>query len=185
MANERRKRLMQEALDESLPQDARQELYEELDTDPVSAAEYQRLRQVDRLLRTAPFEHAPKTLALSIMARLAEGLKQQQLSHLSGLALAMALSIVTLVLVPLLMGAAWLFLNAIGSAEALTGLMHTLVRLLTLLLTGIDSLVDGAQMLLKTYPEMPALMLAIVPVMLTWLARSSVFNKSPSDSSAS
>ena len=185
MANERRKRLMQEALDEALPQDVRQELYEELDTDPDSAAEYQRLRHVDKLLRTAPFEHAPKTLALTIMARLAEGLSQQQLSHLSGLALALALSIVALIMVPLLMGATWLFLNAIGSAAALTGLMHTLVRMLGTLLAGIDSLVDGAQTLLKTYPEMPALMLAIVPVMLTWLARSKVFNRSSSDTNRS
>lgn len=183
MANERRKRLMQEALDETLTQEMRQELYQQLDSDAESAEEYQHLRQVDRILRNAPFERAPKTLALNIMAKLAEGLKQQQLSHLSGLALAMALSLITLLVVPLLMGAVWLFLNAVGNAGALAGLMQTLVRLLALLVAGLDVIVDGAQALLKAHPETPALMLAIVPVVLFWIARSSLFNRT-TDSNA-
>lgn len=181
MANARKKRLMQEALDESLEIAARQELFQQLDRDPAEAAEYQRLLMVDRMLRTAPFERAPKTLAMNIMARLAETLKQPQLSHLSGLALALALSLVTIVLVPLLAGAAWLFLNAIGSAAALSALMHTIGKLLALVMAGIDTLVEGAQVLLETYPQTPALMIAILPVMVFWLVR--FMGNRPSDSS--
>ena len=56
MATERRKRLMmQEALDEALPQEERQRLFEELDRDPETAGTYRRLRDVDKVLRSAPY----------------------------------------------------------------------------------------------------------------------------------
>lgn len=177
MPNERSKRLMQEALDESLEAAARQELFHQLDQDPEGTAEFQRLRQVDRMLRAAPFERAPKALAMNIMARLAETLKQPQLSHLSGLALALALTLVTVVLVPLLISAAWMFLNAIGSAAALAALMHTLSRLLALVLAGVNTLAQSARDFLEAYPQTPALMVTILPVILFWLVRAST-NKS-------
>jgi hypothetical protein len=185
MANERQKRLMQEALDESIPQEVRQRLMDQLDRDPDGAAAYQRLRQVDRLLRNAPFEHAPKTLAISIMARLAEGLKQQQenLSHISGLALALALALVTVVMLPILVGISWLFLTAIGSAAALASLMESLASITALVAAGVDSLVKGAQNLLATYPQTPALMVTLFPVGVYWLMRSGLMNR-PTDTNA-
>lgn len=179
MANERQKRLMQEALDEQLEGEARQRLFRELDEDADSNAEYQRLREVDRLLRAAPFERAPKTLALSIMAKLAEGLKQTQLSQLSGLALAIALSIMTIALIPLLVGVSLMFLNAIGSASALAGLLQVVGKMLALVMAGLDSLVAGAQGLLAAYPQTPALMVTLVPVLVFWIARLN--SRDPSD----
>jgi hypothetical protein len=179
MANERQKRLMQEALDEQLEGDARQRLFRELDENADSSAEFQRLRSVDRLLQTAPFERAPKTLALSVMARLAETLKQPGLSQLSGLALAIALSIMTVVMIPLLIGISTLFLSAIGSASALTGLLQVVGKMLALVIAGLDTLVESAQGLLATYPQTPALMLTLVPVLVFWVARLNT--RDPSD----
>jgi len=180
MANERQKRLMQEALDEQIEVEARQRLFQEMEDDPQSSAEYQRLREVDRLLRAAPFERAPKTLALSILAKLAEGLKQPQLSQLSGLALAIALSIMTVVMIPLLVGISALFLSAIGSAAALTGLLQVVGKMLALVMAGLDTLVAGAQGFLAAYPQTPALMVTLVPVLVFWIARLN--NREPSDS---
>ena len=181
MANERQKRLMQEALDQQLEGEARQRLFQEMDDDPQSTAEFSRLREVDRLLRAAPFERAPQTLALSIMAKLAEGLKQPQLSQLSGLALAIALSIMTVVMIPLLVGISSLFLSAIGSASALTGLLQVIGRMLALVISGLDTLVSGAQGFLAAYPQTPALMVALVPVLLFWVARLNMQGPSDTD----
>lgn len=171
MSTRRHKTLMQESLDERLAPEARQELFHHLDADPAGAAEYNRLREVDRLLRHAPMERAPQRLALHIMARLAEGLQPQMQTRLSGLALALALSLVAVVAMPLLMLLGWLLLNAIGSAAALNSLMETLVSLVTLIVTGLEELVRSAQNLLATYPETPLLMLAFIPAGLFWLLR--------------
>lgn len=179
MANERQKRLMQEALDAQLEGEARQRLFRELDEDANTSAEFQRLRTVDRLLQTAPFERAPKTLALSVMAKLAEGLQQPGLSQLSGLALAIALSVMTVVMIPLLIGLTTLFLNAVGSAEALNGLLQIVGKMLALVIAGLDTLVEGAQGLLETYPQTPALMLTLIPVIVFWVARLN--RRDPSD----
>ena len=72
MANERQKRLMQEALETAPPPEGQRELRQHLDRDAESTAEFSRLKQVDALLRTAPFERAPARLALGIMAKLAQ-----------------------------------------------------------------------------------------------------------------
>lgn len=172
MANQRNRRLMQEALDDELTQADREQLYDELDQDPGSTAEYQRLRQVDNLLRDAPFERAPQTLAMSIMARLAEGLKQQNLSHISGLALAVGLSLTTLVLLPLLISLSALFLNAIGSAAALAGLLRSLIGVASVVMLGLESVVQNAQTLIASQPGGLALLTLLVPVSAAWLART-------------
>lgn len=171
MSTRRHRTLMQESLDERLSPEARQELYRHLDADPAGAAEFNRLREVDRLLRAAPLERAPARLALHIMARLAEGLQPQTQTRVSGLALALALSLVAAVTLPVLLLIGWLLLSALGSAAALNSLLETLVSVVTLIVSGLEGLVRGAQHLLATYPETPLLMLAFVPVGLFWLLR--------------
>jgi len=169
MPNEQQKRLMQEALDASLSPEVQHELLTQLN--PADTAEFDRLKQVDRMLRTAPFEHAPERLALNIMARLAQGLRPQNLSRASGLALALGLALVTVVMVPLLAAAGWLFLSAMGSATALNVLLERVVGLVTVVISGIELLVRAAQDFLQAYPETPALVVTLIPVTLFWLIR--------------
>lgn len=166
----RQNRLMQEALDKNLPAEALNDLYAQMDQSPADAAEFQRLKQVDRMLRAAPFERAPEGLALRIMARLAEGLQPEQLRRSSGLALAVGLALVTLILTPLLAVVGWLILSTLTNAAALGSLITHIVNLLALLLNSLDALVRGAQDVLKTYPEAPVL-ITLVPIALFWLAR--------------
>jgi len=172
MPNERQRRLMQEALDASLSPEVQKELLAELD--PAETAEFDRLKLVDRTLRTAPFEHAPERMALNIMARLAEGLRAQRLPETTGMALALGLALVTVVMVPVLAAAGWLFLNAIGNAAALNLLLERVVGLVTVVISGLELLVKSAQDFLQAYPETPALVVTLIPVSLFWLIRATM-----------
>lgn len=178
MATEREKRLMQEALDESLSPEARRALFEQLDEDVDAAAQFNRLRQVDHILKTAPLEHAPARLALAIMARLAE-LKAEHLPGVSGLALALALALVTLLMLPLLVAAGWLVLAALGSAAVLSTALQQVVTLLALVLGVLKVFVERAQELLAASPQSSAL-LALIPIALFGLLR----NRRDADSGA-
>lgn len=166
----RQNRLMQEALDKNLPAEELSELYAQIDQSPADAAEFQRLKQVDRMLRAAPFERAPQGLALRVMARLAEGLQPEQLRRSSGLALAVGLALVALILTPLLAVVGWLIVSTLTSATALTALIGQIVNLLALMLNALDALVRGAQQTLLAHPEAPVL-ITLVPIAAFWLAR--------------
>lgn len=172
MANERRTRLIQEALDQTLPDDAMQKLREQLDADPESSQEFSRLKQVDDMLRTAPMERAPARLALGIMAKLAQTLKPQQFSSVSGLALALGLALVVLVALPVLAAAVSLFLAAAGSAAALNAIIQQIANLMALVVAMLDGLVKGAQSVLSTYPQAPLLIISVVPIIAYWLLRA-------------
>lgn len=169
---------MQEALDHELTPDALRELRQQMDEDAGVAAQYNRLRQVDTLLSTAPFERAPQRLAASIMARLAESIKPQQLSRVSGLALALGLALVLLVAFPLLVAASWLFLSAAGSAAALDALIQQVVGVLAVIVGMLEVLVSGAQQVVADYPQAPALLLALIPLALFFLARNTLSKQS-------
>ncbi len=162
---------MQEALDKNLPTQEMRDFYAKLDQSPGEAAEFQRLKQIDRTLRNAPFERAPQGLALKVMMRIAEGLQPEMLRRSSGLALAVGLALVALVLMPLLVAAGMLILGVITSASALSGLISQVAQLLGVLLNALDGLVRGAQEMLRAYPEAPMLVLTFIPIPLLWLAR--------------
>jgi anti-sigma factor RsiW len=162
---------MQESLDMPLAKDEQHELHSHLDDDYADADEYRRLREVDRRLQNCQMMPAPRALALNIMAKIAEGFPQPQLSRLSGLALALALALVTLVLLPVIIGVLWLVVNAIGNAAALTGLAQSIGNLATLIVAGLESLILSAQSLLEMYPLTPALILTLLPVGWFWARR--------------
>lgn len=167
----RQNRLMQEALDKNLSAQERNDLYSQMDQSPGDAAEFQRLKQVDRALRAAPMERAPQGLALKIMMRIAEGLQPEQLRRSSGLALALGLALVALVLLPVLIVASLAILGVITSATALGGLITQIVQVLGLLVSSLGGLVNSAQEMLRAYPEAPVLMITLIPIPLLWLAR--------------
>jgi anti-sigma factor RsiW len=162
---------MQEALDDSLSLEARQELFQKLDQAPEEAEVYSRLKQVDRMLRTAPMERAPEKFALKVLARLAEGLQAQHLPRTAGMALALALALLALFMMPLLAAIGSLLLNALGDAGALSALLKSLSALLVTLMNGLQNLVTSAQQVVQEYPQTSAAVLALIPVGILWLAR--------------
>ena len=174
MANERQKRLMQKALDEQLAPEEHAELRAHLDANNSDANLFRRMQQVDTLLQDPPHERAPQRLAATIMARLAEmaeHMDPRQLSRISGLALALSLGLVAAVLIPLLIGVAWLILAAVGSAAGLTTLIQGIVGVLALIISMFESLVQSLQAFLSANPELVLLMLGLIPVSLFWLLR--------------
>ncbi|MDX2138643.1 MAG: hypothetical protein SF123_11160 [Chloroflexota bacterium] len=181
MANERQKRLMQEALDDELTLEARQALFQKLDAEPQDADIFNRLRQVDKLLRNAPMERAPEKLALKIMARLAEGLQAQAVSQTAGMALALALALMALLMLPLLAAIGSLILGALSNAAILSDLLQTLSNLLVTLMNGLERLVQAAQQWLQDYPQTPLAVLALIPLAIVWLARATGQRTPPPD----
>lgn len=171
MANRRQRRLMQEALDEQLEQEGQRELRQALNQDARSAYEFDRLKRVDDMMRTAPMERAPQSMAQAIMERLAENLSPQRLSRISGLALALGLSVVTLILSPLLIAMALVALGAVGSAAALVGIIRQIVGLSNFSFALVEQSMSGLQALLGAYPHVPLLLIALIPVALFFIVR--------------
>ncbi len=171
MANPRQKRLMQEALDEQLNPEAEAELHAHLDEDIRAAEVFDRLKRADHMLRNAPHERAPKTLAFKIMTQIAHLVKPQQLSRLSGMALALSLSLVALIMMPLLIALGWLILSVIGSAAALNTLIKQIVGLLALGISALEIFAQQLETFLASNPEVPLVMAVLIPVSLFWLLR--------------
>ncbi len=174
MANERQKRLMQQALDAELAPEEEAELRRHLASSARDAQAYQRLQTVDTMLRSAPHERAPKRLAATIMARLAEMAEQmdpRQLSRISGLALAVALGLVGAVMMPLLALTGWLLLTVIGSGAGLVAAIERVVALLAVILNMAETLLQQLHSFLAANPELLVLMIGLIPVSLLWLIR--------------
>jgi anti-sigma factor RsiW len=170
MANERLRQQMQEALDAALSTEEFQVLRQELDADDRSSAEYNRLKKVDVMLKSAPFEHAPERLALNIIARLAEAMKPENMTRTSGLALALGLALVMLVALPLLVAALGLFMTAMGNPEMLSRVLAQIVNLLALVVSMLEVFAQSAQEVLNN-SQAPALLLALIPITTYWLLR--------------
>lgn len=173
MANERERRLMQQALDDELSAEALQELYSRLNAAPEDADTFSRLRSVDRLLKAAPLERAPRSLALRIMARVAEELRNPSAHPRSSLALAIGLGLAALTLVPLLVGFVSLLLTSLGSATFFNAIMQGIAGVAAAGAAALEAVVAGAQAILSQSPAVPIAMLSLIPVGLIWLARLS------------
>ncbi|MCB9453967.1 MAG: hypothetical protein H6672_21245 [Anaerolineaceae bacterium] len=180
MSTERQKQLIQEALDDLLTPEAQQELAQELGDDVELSAAYERLKQVDRVLRNAPFEHAPQRLALNIMARLAKSVPELK-TRVSALALALGLTLVVVVLLPLLVAAGWLILSVMGNAAALSSALQQLTTLLTVVVGVLTVFIEKAQEMVASSPAAPAALLALIPVSIFWLTRNVMGKDSDSD----
>jgi anti-sigma factor RsiW len=169
---------MQEALDDRLSPEALQELHSRLNADPDEADEFDRLRAVDRTLKSAPHERAPQALALRIMARLAEEIQNNpRLNHLSGLALAVGLGLVALTLMPLLIGLGWLLVTSVGSAAFFNTAIQALTGFVAAGAAAMAGVVQSAQNVMQSTPILPAALVTLIPVGVFWLRRLSRENR--------
>jgi len=174
MATEQQKKLMQEALDAQLTAEALSSLREQLDNDREAMGQFARLKMVDDLLKTAPIERAPKKLALNILARIAEMAEEmnaQPEDSPERIQMALALSLVVLVTLPLLVAAVTVYLSKAGNPDALNAVLAEIVNLLSVVLELLEELMTGAQALLNDYPEIAAVLVAIIPLLGYWLLR--------------
>ena len=167
MADERQTRRMHEALDDQLAPDELDALYQGLDSDRHDASLFERLRTVDRMLREAPYENAPQTLALRVLAKIAE-IKPEQLRRGAGLAIALGLGLVALLMLPLFAALGWLIIQVLSNpAAAVSAVISILGSVAGVILAAVQSV----QAALLSSPLIPAALLGAIPAGLLLLRR--------------
>lgn len=177
MTLNRKQQLMQESLDRQLSPDAEQELDAFLNQDQEGADEYTRLKTTDDLLRTAPYERAPQRLALKIMARIAEAVREQQsteqeLSEMAEAIVNVALTTVTVATLPLLIGASWMMLNTHARQEVVEDVLARVTALVVLTIDIIQVMLEEAEAAYtEENPEVAMAILTMVPATLLLLVR--------------
>ena len=173
MAGERPRQLMQKALDERLAPEEEAELRRHLDSDIRAADQYERLTQVENMLRRAPENPAPQGLAAKILERLGEMAERMdpRLSRVSGLALAIGLGLVAGVLIPVLILVAWFIITALTSGMGLAATVQQVVALLAVILDLGQVMLQNLSTTLAAHVELIALVIALIPVSLIWLVR--------------
>lgn len=174
MATEAQKRLMQEALDSQLTPEALRDLRKQLDEDHDAMGQYARLKMVDDILKTAPAERAPQRLAISIMTRIAQMAEEMNAKPEDSperIEIALAMALVVLITLPLMVASVTLYLNQAGSEDALNAVLSQIIDLLSVVLELLETLVQGAQSLINDYPEIAAVLVAIIPLLGYWLMR--------------
>ncbi len=187
MASEKHRRLMQESLDQILSEEAQQELFAQLDTDQDTVAEYNKLHRVHNMLQNAPHERAPRRLAATIMARLAQGLEMQvsqdaspqtaadteaaQQVLISREVIALALNLVTVATMPLLVAATWMVIHAQADPALLTQVLQQIVALVLLILKIIEVFLEQAQKLAEEDPNTALALLSLIPVTMLAIVR--------------
>lgn len=177
MTNDKQRRLMQEALDDIISPEERSELFTLLDRDAQSFSEYNSLQRVDKLLRQAPHERAPKRMAAAIMARVAESVRQEAETQLSPMVTAqeqdvmeelisVAVLLTTIVTMPMLVAAGWLMVHAAASPELLETVFAQVIAAMLLILHLLEVFLERAQALATQDPELAMALLALMPVTL-------------------
>lgn len=164
---------MHEKLDGVLSDDLTDSLLRHLDEDKEAAREYARLESVDSLLTAAPQMRAPQRLAVTIMARLAQTIEMQ--ARLQELPVELrseimqSLSLAMVATMPLMVGASWVVLNAMGDPKMLMRVMERVVLLMSLQIEAQLMLLEAIEPHLKDNPHLAAACLRLMPSMMEGL----------------
>ncbi len=174
MADERTRAsqdMMQQALDGQLPDEMTQKLAELLHSDHSAAREFNRMQRVDALLKRAPHKRAPARLAATIMARVAEHMRAE--TELAGMSpeaqrlMMLSLSAAMMAMMPMMEAASWLVLNARREPELLSTVMLETVGWVSLVTDALIQLLQDAESLARSEPEVATATLALTPYLLS------------------
>jgi len=178
MTDDRKLRMMQDALDGELSPEEELEFTGLLKEEPQTATRYSKMERAETLLRDAGLRHerAPERLALTIMARLGETimLEAEQLDELDEMTEAtmhIAMTMVTISTLPLMVGASWMILNARANPKAFEAILTEVAALYIMVLDVMRMMLDDVQSLYKTDPERAMATLALMPLTLLTLVR--------------
>ena len=162
--------LMQEAIDGQLSADLSQELREMLGRDRSAAREYDRLQRLDTFFKRAPHQRAPARLAAVIMARLAKQVEAEtQMADLppeTQRLMMLSLSAAMMAMMPMMEAASWLVLNAQRDPKLLGEAMLQTIGWMSFLTDAFILLLEDAESLARSQPEVAAAALALTPHML-------------------
>jgi anti-sigma factor RsiW len=161
---------MQERLDEELDEARARELVQHLESDAEAAEENQKLEQVHQLLDKAPPMRAPQRLAATIMARLTQTLKAQamkkDLAPDVRLALMLSVSTVTVTMMPVMLAASYLVMNAWRNPKLLTQVIYRIIAMQAMMIDALVILMEEAEDLLQDDPELAPVAVSLIPVTL-------------------
>lgn len=162
--------MMQEALDGELSEELTNQLQDMLNRDMKAAKEYDRLQRVDTLLKRAPHRRAPARLAATIMARLAEKVEQetqmQALPDGAQQVMMMSMTVAMMSMMPMMEAASWLVLNAQRDPDLLGEMMVQTIGLMSLMTDAMVILLEDAETLARTDPQVATATLALTPYMM-------------------
>lgn len=169
--NQQRHELMQEAIDGQLSEDLSQQLFSLLERDQEAAQEYDRLQKVDSLFKRAPHRRAPARLAATIMARLAERIetetKLDSMPDAAQQVMMMSMTASIMSMMPMMEAASWLVLNAHRDPKLLGDVMVQTVGLMSIVTDALIVLLEDAENLARTDPEVATATLALTPYMMS------------------
>ena len=162
--------MMQEAIDGQLSEDLAEQLFSLLEKNQEAANEYNRLQQVDTLFKRAPHRRAPARLAATIMARLAERVESEaNLEALPSAAqqvMMMSMTTAIMSMMPMMEAASWLVLNAKRDPKLLGDVMIQTISLMSIVTEAMIVLLEDAENLARTDPEVATATLALTPYMM-------------------
>ena len=163
--------MMQEAIDGQLSEEMGRKLLDLLGRDDSAAREYDRLQRIDSLLKRAPQQRAPARLAATIMARLAQKVEAEtELSDLppeTQQLMMLSLSASMMAMMPMMEAASWLVLNAQRDPKLLSEVMLQTIGWMSLVTEALILLLEDAEDLAKTQPELATATLALTPYLLS------------------
>ena len=175
MTDDQTQRLIVNALDGILSPEEQAELEARLERDGDAAQDYDAQQRIDSLLNRPPHERAPERLAETILARLALAVQQQTESEtspeLAEATMRVALSLVTAATLPLMVGAAYLALNARANPDALEVVLEQVAAFFMLVIDIMRVMLAEAQSAYREDPEAALALLALMPVTLLALIR--------------
>ncbi len=164
------RRMMQEKLDGQLDAQTQEALQEHLKLDEQAAEEQAKLETLHEKLATAPSMRAPSRLAATIMARLAKTVEAQAelepLPQEVQMALMLTVSIVQMMMMPVMLAASYMVLNAQYSPQLLTRVMERSVALIVMMIEGLVILLEEVERMIEKDPEMAPVAMSLIPVAL-------------------
>lgn len=164
------RQLMQEKLDGELAPQHEEELLHHLQADLNAAEEQAQLEQVHELLNRAPSLRAPSRLAATIMAKLAKKIEAQaQMEPLTEevrLALMLTLSIVQMAMMPMMIAASYLVMNAAHDPAILTRVMERTIALMVMMIKGLVVMIDEIERMIEKDPQMAPIAMSLIPIAL-------------------
>lgn len=164
------RQLMQEKLDGELDSQTKEELLHHLQTDMQAAEEQMQLEQVHQVLSRAPALRAPSRLAATIMAKLAKKIETQaQMEPMPEevkLALMLTLSIVQMAMMPMMIAASYLVMNAAHDPAILTRVMERTIALMVMMIKGLVVMMEEIERMIEKDPQMAPVAMSLIPIAL-------------------
>ena len=164
------RRMMQENLDGSLDANDAEELWQKLAQDEEAAGENARLEQVHQTLATAPHVRAPRRLAATIMARLAQTIeaqaKMQALPAETKLALLMSMSIVQVSMMPVMLAATYMVVRYNRNPAIIGRVTQRVIALQVMMIDALVVLLDEVERMIEKDPDSAPVAMSLIPVAL-------------------